>query len=228
MTMNVEIWSDLICPWCGLGHHRLELALAGFAELIGPAAREQVRVLHRSFQLDPNYTGKPESARQMLARKYGMNDAQLDAAFRRVESLAEGDGLSPYVVGDNWVGNTRLAHELLAFASEQGVEDVAWKHLYRAYFGEKRSIFELDALVELGAEIGLDAEEARAALLDERFRARVEADGRQAQELGATGVPFVVVDRRYAIGGAQPVEVFREALVRAWRERRPASGSDVS
>src|SRR5690606_30069909 len=150
-------WSDVICPWCGLGQHRLELALAGFAEQVGPRAREQVDLVHRSFQLDPRYSGSPEPARRMLARKYGMNAAQLDAAFRRVESLAASDGLSPYIVGDNRVGNTRLAHELLAFASERGLEDAAWKHLYRVYFGEGRSIFELEGLVELGTELGLDA-----------------------------------------------------------------------
>lgn len=223
--MQVEIWSDLICPWCGIGQHRLDRALDGFEAAVGSEAREQVRVVHRSFQLDPHYSGEPEPARRMLARKYGMNDAQLDATFRRVESLAADDGISPYIVGDNWVGNTRLAHELLAFASEQGREEAAWKRLYRAYFGEKRSIFELESLVELGAELGLDADEARAALSDERFRSRVEADGREAQELGATGVPFVVLDRRLAIAGAQSVEVFQKALLQAWRERRPSSES---
>src|SRR5690606_29818317 len=151
--------------------------------------------------------------------------AQLDATFRRVESIAANDGISPYIVGDNWVGNTRLAHQLLAFASERGFEDAAWKHLYRAYFGQKRSIFDLDSLVELGTELGRDAEEVRAVLLDERYRARVEADGREAQELGATGVPFVVVDRRLAVGGAQAVEVFQRALLRAWRERVSSNSS---
>src|SRR5690606_28049777 len=199
-SMKIEIWSDVICPWCGLGQHPLEKALAGFEH------RADVEVLHRSFQLDPSFPNRTEPVRSMLARKYRMNDAQLDATFRRVESLAAAEGLSPYVVGDNVVGNTRLAHELLAMASERGLEGAAWKRLYRAYFGERRSIFDLESVAALGAELGLDAADVRAALLEGRYRARVEADGREARALGASGVPFVVIDRKYAVAGAQPVE----------------------
>ncbi|HLV68643.1 MAG TPA: DsbA family oxidoreductase [Polyangiaceae bacterium] len=217
--MKIEIWSDVICPWCGLGQHRLERALAAFAH------RDDVEVVHRSFQLDPSFPERTEPARDMLARKYRLNDAQLDATFRRVEGLAAADGLSPYIVGDNVVGNTRLAHELLALASERGLEEAAWKRLYRAYFGERRSIFDIDSLVALGVELGLDAEEVRAALRDGRYRARVEAEGEEARALGASGVPFVVIDRRYAVAGAQPIETFKTAIERAWQESaRPVHG----
>ncbi|MBA3542087.1 MAG: DsbA family oxidoreductase [Deltaproteobacteria bacterium] len=210
--MKIEIWSDLICPWCGLGQHRLEQALAGFAH------REQVEVVHRSFQLDPGASSTPQTARELLTTKYGMKEPQLAATFARIEGMAASEGLAPYIVGNNVVGNTSLAHQLLAFASERGLEDAAWKHLYRAYFGERRSIFGIDALVELGSELGLDVTELRAALTEGRYQPRVDAEGREAQELGSTGVPFVVIDRRYAVAGAQPVEAFREAIERAWRE----------
>lgn len=210
--MKIEIWSDLICPWCGLGQHRLEQALSTFPH------RQHVQVVHRSFQLDPRASTTPRSARDMLTEKYGVRGPQLEAMFQRVESLAAADGLTPYHVGDNIVGNTHLAHELLAFASAQGCEHAAWQRLYKAYFGERRSIFELDALVELAREINLDAEAARAALVGGHYRAQVDADAREAQSLGATGVPFVVIDRHYAIAGAQPTELFRQAIEQAWRE----------
>lgn len=215
--MKVETWSDVICPWCGIGQHRLEQALARFAH------REHVEVVHRSFQLDPRAPQDPRPVREMLAQKMRMSDAQLDATFRRIESLAKSEGLSPYVVGDNLAGNTGLAHELLAMASERGLEDEAWRRLYRAYFGEQRSIFDVDALVELGEEIGLAPSEVRAALGDGRFRSRVDLDGRAARALGASGVPFVVIDRRYAIAGAQSAEVFEEVLEQVWSEtHKPA------
>ncbi len=211
--MKVEIWSDVICPWCGLGQHRLDRALAAFPR------REAVEVVHRSFLLDPDAGPGVRPVRESLARKYRLDDAQLDATFARIESLAAADGLTPYHVGENVTGNTRLAHELLALASARGLEEVAWKRLYRAYFGERRSIFDLDSLVALGQDVGLDPEEVRAALADGRYRARVDADDREARALGATGVPFVVIDRRYGVAGAQPTEVFLQALQRAWGER---------
>lgn len=211
--MIVEIWSDLICPWCGIGQHRLEQALAAFSE------RQHVRVVHRSFELDPREPTTPRPTRDLLAKKYRLDDAQVTAMFARVEGIAAADGITPYIVGDNVVANTRLAHELLAFASERGQQHAAWQHLYRAYFGERRSIFELDALVELAGELGLDREEARAALVEHRYRDRVEADAREAKQLGATGVPFIVIDRRYGIAGAQPADAIRQTLEQAWKDQ---------
>jgi predicted DsbA family dithiol-disulfide isomerase len=210
--MKIEIWSDVICPWCGIGQHRLDQAIAGFEH------REHVQLVHRSFELDPRSPPGVRPVREMLAKKYGISGVHVQAMFDRVESIAAEDGLSPYVVGDNVVGNTRLAHELLAMASERGLEDAAWKRVYRAYFGERRPIFDIDSLASIGQQIGLDPDEVRAALSEGRYRERVEADAREARELGASGVPFVVVDRRYVVSGAQPVETFRHVLDRAWRD----------
>src|ERR1700754_5022029 len=109
----------------------------------------------------------------MLKRKYGLDDAQIEAQHGRIEAEANAEGLVPYVLTDNQVGNTALVHELLAFASDQGKEQEAWDHVYRAYWGDVRSIFTVDALVELGTEIGLDADETRAVLTDRRYRAQV-------------------------------------------------------
>jgi predicted DsbA family dithiol-disulfide isomerase len=213
--MQVEIWSDIICPWCGLGQHRLELALAGFAH------RDAVTVAHRSFQLDPRAPATPRPVREML-RERGYDEAAMAASWARIEAQAARDGLSPYLL-DNLVANTGPAHELLALASERGLEAAAWRRMYRAYFGERLSIFGVDALVERGLEIGLDPGEIREALADRRYRARVEREAREAGALGAGGVPFVVIDRRIAIAGAQPLEIFRQALERGWEAAAAAS-----
>lgn len=210
--MKVEIWSDVVCPWCGIGQHRLDQAIASFEH------REDVEIVHHSFQLDASAPPSPKPVREMLAKKYGMDEAQLKATFGRIEALAASEGLAPYIVGDNLVGNTRLAHELLALATSRGMEDAAWKRLYRAYFGEQRSIFDAESLARLGEEIGLDPAEVRAAFEEGRFTTQVESDGRKARALGASGVPFVVIDDKYAVAGAQTAEAFREVLDRAWKE----------
>jgi predicted DsbA family dithiol-disulfide isomerase len=180
-------------------------------------------VVHRSFELHP---GAPpnttKTAREMLRKKYGLTDAQIEAQHGRIEAEANAEGLVPYVLTDNAVGNTALVHELLAYASDQGLEREAWDLVYRAYWGDVRSIFTIEALVELATEIGLDADETRAVLTDRRYRERVVDDIDAAQQLGATGVPFIVIDRRYGIAGAQPTDVMLATIERAWQESRPA------
>jgi predicted DsbA family dithiol-disulfide isomerase len=211
--MRVEVWADVICPWCGLGAHRLEAALERFPH------RGEVQVTHRSFQLDPGApAGSSEPVRAML-RKKGLEDAQIEAMTQRVEGLAQAEGLRPYHVLDNRVGSTALTHELLAYAADQGKQAEAWHRLFTAYFGEARPIFSVEDLVTLASEIGLDPEDAREALLSRRYEARVAAEGREAAELGATGVPFFVIDRRYGVAGAQPVDTLVAALQQAWDER---------
>jgi predicted DsbA family dithiol-disulfide isomerase len=214
--MRIEIWSDVICPWCGLGQHRLDAALADFPH------KGDVEVVHRSFQLDPSFPlGTTVTAREMLAKKYNMNEAQHRAATGRIEALAAADGLAPYRVGSAVVGNTRQAHELLALAADRGMEDAAWKALYRAYFGEGRSLFDVDSLVAIGVEVGLIEADIREALASGLYKAKVEADGREARQLGCNGVPFVVIDRRIGIAGAQPTETFRGAIEKAWNDNVP-------
>lgn len=215
--MELEIWSDLICPFCGIGNKRLDNALGRFDHA------DEVTVIHRTFELNPNAPiGETHTVREMLQQKYGLSGPQLKAQHAHLESEAAAEGLVPYVLTDNNVGSTALAHELLAFASDQGLEEQAWHHLYRAYFGEVRSIFTVDALVELAVEIGLDPDETHEVLTDRRYRDRVRAEQRVAQELGATGVPFIVIDRRYGIAGAQPIDTMLATIEKAWDESQPA------
>lgn len=212
--MRIEVWSDIVCPWCGIGMHRLEEALARF-----PHAAE-VEVVHRSFQLDPSFpAGETMPVKDMLEKKKGLPRAQVDKMTARVQTIAEAEGLAPYVVGDNVFGNTSLAHELGLWATEQGKPE-AWKRLYATYWS-KRSVFDVDALVAVARELGLDETAAREVLTTRRYRERVVADAREASQLGASGVPFFVFDRRFAVAGAQPLEAFEATLLAAWKDRRP-------
>lgn len=216
-SMRVEVWSDIICPWCGLGLHRLRAALARFDHAA------DVEIVHRSFQLDERApAGQTETVRAML-RKKGLGDAQIDGVTARVAQLAAAEGLQPYVVLENRVGNTSLAHELAAWAADQGRGSEMWDLLFKSYFGEARSVFEVEALVALAAQLGLDAEAAREALTSRRYADRVKADAREAQRLGANGVPFFVIDRQFAVSGAQPADTLLQALNQAWGEQAKAS-----
>lgn len=219
--MRIEIWTDIICPWCGLGQKRLGLALERFGHA------DEIEVVHRSFQLDERApTGSTQPVRDMLKKKTGMSDAQFEQATGTIERLAAADGLAPYIVRDNRVGNTSLAHELAAWATDQGKGDETWERLYKVYFGEARSIFDVDSLVAIAAEVGLDADAAREALTSRRYADRVTADGREARQLGASGVPFFVVDRQVAVAGAQSVDVLVKMLQAAWDKGHPGPVAD--
>ncbi|MFI0408886.1 DsbA family protein [Actinomadura sp. 3N508] len=222
--MKVEIWSEITCPWCGLGGHRLGRALERFEH------GGHVEVIHRSFPLG---SGLPEdrtlSVREFLLAKYGVLPGQ--AGVPDIEAMAAAEGLTPYRVLDNRVGNTDLAHEFLAHASAEGKNGEAWNLLFRAYFGNAEPIFTLDDLLGLAGEIGLDRERTRQVLADRRYRRQVQQDAHQAQRLGATGAPFTVIDGRYALAGAQDTGTLLGILRQAWDETHPAvpvAGSDAA
>ncbi|MFC8371340.1 MULTISPECIES: DsbA family oxidoreductase [unclassified Streptomyces] len=215
--MRVEIWSDIACPWCYVGKARFEKALAAFPH------REQVEVVHRSFELDP---GRAKDDIQpvitMLTKKYGMSEAQAEAGEDNLGTQAAAEGL-PYRTRGRDHGNTFDMHRLLHLAREQGRQVELLDLLYRANFAEERSVFNDDErLVELAGAAGLDTGAVRAVLADPKAYAdEVRADEREAAELGANGVPFFVLDRKYGVSGAQPAEVFTQALTQAWGERPP-------
>lgn len=212
--MRVEIWSDVICPWCYIGKRQFERALGGFEH------RDQIEIAYRAFQLDPSYpAGKTEDVADMLSAKFGMARDQAVQMNRQMEERAAGVGLEYHLEGGR-VGNTADAHRLVHLAGEQGVQGDVVEALYKAHFTDRRSVFDRDSLVEVAAEAGLDAAAARDVLASGKFAAAVEADQHEARRLGATGVPFFVIDRRYGVSGAQPAEAFAQALDRAWSEPR--------
>ncbi|MFE0178333.1 DsbA family oxidoreductase [Streptomyces sp. NPDC059002] len=215
--MRVEIWSDIACPWCYVGKARFEKALAAFPH------RDGVEVVHRSFELDPGRAkGDTAPVITMLTKKYGMSEEQAREGERRLGENAASEGLGYRTEGRDH-GNTFDMHRLLHLAKEHGRQDELIGLLYRANFAEERSVFEDDErLVELAVAAGLDADEARAVLADpEKYAADVRTDEREAAELGANGVPFFVLDRTYGVSGAQPADVFTQALEQAWSNRSP-------
>ncbi|SFK41039.1 DsbA family oxidoreductase [Geodermatophilus ruber] len=213
--MQVEVWSDVVCPWCFIGKRRLETALEKFPH------RDQVEVVWRSFQLDPTIPeGETHATLPSLAAKYGRPVEEMQAMMRHVEETAAGEGLE-YHLAEGISGNTLLAHELIHLAAERGLQGAMKERLLHAHFEEGRSVFDVDSLVGLAAEVGLEEAEVRAALGDHRFRPAVVEDGRTAQALGATGVPFFVVDRKYGAAGAQPAELLLQILERAWADAHP-------
>jgi predicted DsbA family dithiol-disulfide isomerase len=221
--MNVNIWSDIVCPWCYLGKRRFEHALALFDH------RDEVHVTHRSFQLDPSRPRhETTNRRAMLKAKYQLTDDKVLEMDARMERLAEIEGLKYHLTDSGLTGNTLDAHQLLQLAKERDVQDAVIERLYRAYFTEQRSVFEPDSLVALAGEAGLDAAEARDVLERDAYVTAVEADVSEARSLGVSGVPFFVIDGRYGVSGAQATEVFEQALARAWDERdRRATASSA-
>jgi predicted DsbA family dithiol-disulfide isomerase len=213
-SVRIEVWSDVVCPWCYIGKRRLEAALERFPH------RDQVEVVWRSFQLDPSIPeGETHETLPALAAKYGRPVEEMRGMMRHVEETAAGEGLH-YDLANGVSGNTLLAHELIHLAAEHGLQGEAEERLLHAHFEEGRSVFDVDSLAALAGEVGLDEAEVRAALADHRYRSAVLDDARTAQELGATGVPFFVVDRRYGAAGAQPADLLLQVLERAWADAR--------
>jgi predicted DsbA family dithiol-disulfide isomerase len=216
--MHIDIWSDVVCPWCYLGKRRIERALEDFEH------RGDVTIAHRSFQLDPS---KPRHAssnrRQMLMAKYHLSEDQVRVMDEKMERTAAADGLTYRLAEEGLTGNTFDAHRLLHLAKARGRENAVLDRVYRAYFSEQRSLFDTNSLVALASEAGLDAGETRQALESDAYAQEVAADLSEARMLGISGVPFFVIDDRYGVSGAQPVAVFRQALAHAWANRITAS-----
>ncbi|HTU74284.1 MAG TPA: DsbA family oxidoreductase [Trebonia sp.] len=213
--MNIDFWSDIVCPWCGLMDHRLRLA-------IGQAPfGSQAKVRHRSFQLHPNLPREGISQRDLFTRA-GLPQSAVPTMLRPIEQAAEAEGLTPYRAIDRTLGPTDYAHELLAHSATKGRGDQAWHAMFRAHFGQARKLWTAAEVLELAAEIGLDQHEAAAVLGDRRYRARVQADQREGQRLGAHGTPFLVIDGRYAIPGAISTSALLDALGTAWEEGHQA------
>jgi predicted DsbA family dithiol-disulfide isomerase len=211
--MKVEIWSDVVCPWCYLGKRRFEAALARFPQ------RDELAVVWRSFELDPAAPRQRELlGAEHLADKYGMPLEEARASQRRLTELAAAEGLE-YHLDRTAGGNSFDAHRLLHLAEAAGLHEALNERLLRAYFTEGAAIGRPDILERLAADVGLDPQEVTEVLAGDRFGEEVRADEHRARLLGINGVPFFAVDERYGISGAQSSELILSALEQAWSER---------
>jgi predicted DsbA family dithiol-disulfide isomerase len=207
--MRVDIWSDVVCPWCYVGKARFEKALASFPH------RDEVEVTFRSFELDPGAAvGGHETNLAMISKKFGMPRPQAIEMEERVAGLARAEGLEYQLERPN--GNTFDLHRVLHLASATGRQDEAVNALYQANFGQARQVFDRDVLIEVATGAGLDEGEVRKVLDSDQYADAVRADEAQAHALGATGVPFFVFDMKIGVSGAQATETFTRALAQAW------------
>lgn len=216
--MRIEIWSDVVCPWCFVGKRRLETALAGFDHA------DEVEVVYRSFELDPS---APQHGHELstgvIARKYGRSEDEMRQMQQQLIDLAAEEGLA-FRLFDTVHTRTVDAHRLLHLALETGgpaLQGVLKEALLSAYFEQARNIGDHDVLTEVAVAAGLDEARVREVLASEEYADAVAADVDQARAFGATGVPFFVVDRAYGVSGAQPAEVFSQVLDQAWAASHP-------
>jgi predicted DsbA family dithiol-disulfide isomerase len=211
--MTVEIWSDVVCPFCYIGKREFERALERFPH------KNEVEVVWKSFELDPNAPERSEHDMYgMLAAKYGGTREDAAARVEGVVQRAKSVGLE-YQMDKAVIGNSFQAQRLIQFAKTKGMGAEAEERSFKAYFMEGAQLSDRSTLIGLAKEIGLDAAEVETVLTSDAFADEVRADEREAQQLGIQGVPFFVLDRKYAVSGAQSSDHFLGALEQAWEER---------
>ena len=214
--MKVEIWSDVVCPFCYIGKRKFESALKNFAH------RDEVEVVWHSFELTPDFQPIPgESIHESLAKKKGVSAEEGRKMSDYMTNAAKEVGLD-YRFDKTIPANTFLAHQLIHLGAHHGRQGAAKERLLAAYYLEGQNIGDLDTLVKLGTEIGLDATESRAALTAGTYAEAVRLDEYHAQQIGVRGVPFFVFEDKYAVSGAQQPELFAEVLEKVYDEFKPA------
>jgi predicted DsbA family dithiol-disulfide isomerase len=213
--VKVHIWSDVVCPWCYIGKRHFEEALEGFEH------RDEVEVVWRAYELDrtaPAHREGPYIDR--LSRKYRVPVAEAQAMIDRITDAAAASGLD-FRFDIAKPGNTFSAHKVIHLAAEHGLQDAMKERLLRATFTEGEPIGDADTLVRLAGDVGLDSDDVRKALADDRYSDAVRADQDEAYDIGISGVPFFLVDGRYGISGAHPATALRKVLQQAWDESHP-------
>jgi predicted DsbA family dithiol-disulfide isomerase len=213
--MKVEIWSDVVCPFCYIGKQRFENALQQFPN------PEKVEVIYKSFELDP-YSKKDQHSdlHGALAQKFGMSYEKAKEMNANMTRQAKEVGLT-YNLDTAIPTNTFDAHRLMHFAKSKGKMKEVAERLFEAYFTHYEHIGDRGTLAKIAEETGLNRDEAAKMLESDDFTKEVRLDEQEAQQLGVQGVPFFVINRKYAVSGAQPVEVFINALNKAWSEEQP-------
>ncbi len=222
--MKIEIWSDIACPWCYVGKRRFERAVGSFTH------RDELDVVWRSFELDPTAKRKYEKPQaELLAAKYRVTLERAEAMDANMTAEAKKEGLD-FRFDRVQVGNTFDAHRLIHFAAIEGKRNAMVERLFRAYLTDGEAIGDIDVLVRLATDVGLNAGAAHEVLESDAFAEDVRADEERARSFGISGVPFFAIDERYGVSGAQPPEVLLDALRQAWSEMAvsPAATSTAS
>ncbi|MES9737239.1 DsbA family oxidoreductase [Peribacillus frigoritolerans] len=213
--MKVEIWSDYQCPFCYIGKRRFEEALKQFEN------KDQVEVSFRSFELNPEAERDINMTQnEMLAKKYGMSQAQVEANSQNLTQQAKELGLD-YHLDKVVLTNSFDAHRLMHFAESKGKEKEMNERLFKAYFTEGKHIGDHATLASLAEEVGIEKSETESMLAGTAFTAEVRGNEQEGSLLGITGVPFFVINRKYGISGAQPTEAFLDTLKKVWAEENP-------
>jgi predicted DsbA family dithiol-disulfide isomerase len=209
--MIIDVWSDVVCPWCFIGKRRLEKALEQFEH------KDQITVRHRAFELAPDATEVMPTSK-LLAEKYRISPEDVNTMQANVCAIADGEGLC-YNLDETMSGNTFDAHRLLLWAATLGKQDQMLEAMYSNYFEKSLPLFSHLDLCSVAESVGITSVAVMNILKSDQFKSEAIADRQLASQLGATGVPFFVVDMKYAISGAQPLEAFIETLNTAWNER---------
>lgn len=214
MAVKIEVWSDFVCPFCYIGKRRLEQALEPFPH------RENVEIVFRSFELDPNAPNEtPLTIHEIIANKYGISLEEAKRANADIGRQAEAVGLT-FRFETMKPTNTFDAHRLAQYAKEKGKLNDMVERLFYAYFTESKRISDRNVLLAIAEAAGLERTEAEEVLASGRYTQEVRRDEEEAAALGIRGVPFFVFNGKYAISGAQPVDVFRRALEKVWEEEQ--------
>jgi predicted DsbA family dithiol-disulfide isomerase len=209
--MIIDVWSDVVCPWCFIGKRRLEKALAGFDH------KDEIVIRHRAFQLQPDAKEVVPTGKH-LADKYRVSEDQVREMQANVCAVADGEGLC-YNLDDTLSGNTFDAHRLLLYAATINKQDELLEAMYSSYFEKSLPLFSHQDICSVAESVGISAVDVMKVLESDQYTNEVLADRDLASQLGATGVPFFVVDMKYGISGAQPLEAFVETINAAWNER---------
>ncbi|MFQ9317365.1 DsbA family oxidoreductase [Dysgonomonas mossii] len=225
--MKIEIWSDIMCPFCYIGKRNLETALSQFPN------KKQIEVEWKSFQIDPTIPEVPKYQNDMymyVADRKGFSYEQSKQRHQELIQYAKSVGLE-YNLDKALVTNSKKGHRIIQFAKTKGLGEKAEERLFYAYFTQGKNLSNVATLVELGKEIGLTEAEVNEALTNPLYVQKVEDDSREAQTLGAGGVPFFVINRKYAIVGAQqPNEILKtlEQAFAQWQKENPETTLNIT
>ncbi len=215
--MIIDVWADVVCPWCFIGKRRLEKALSAFGH------KDEVTIRHRAFQLQPDAKDVLPTS-ELLASKYQVSPEQVKQMQANVCAVADGEGLC-YNLDETLSGNTFDAHRLLLWSATINKQDELLEAMFSSYFEKSRPLFSHSDLVAVAISVGIDADLADDILRSDQYADEVVTDRNLASQLGATGVPFFVVDMKYGISGAQPLEAFTQTLQTAWADLEQSSKS---